>query len=114
MRALLDSEPTIRVIAQNFWTEKANMPLATIDRMCMILERMYSPHVENEYLSYATNLLLEKTSKSPDYNRLIYESPLSECTFREYNLSADWKMRHEMMTPLFVDTISSSLDLGYL
>ena len=51
--------------------------------------------------------MLEKTSKSPDYNRLIYEHPLSECTFKEYNLTADWKRRHEMMTPLFVDTLSS-------
>ena len=68
---------------------------------------MYSSQTESEYLSYSTNLLLEKTSKSPDYNRLIYENPLSECTFREYNLTADWRRRHEMMTPLFVDTISS-------
>lgn len=90
------------------------MPASTIDRMCLILEKMYSPQTEAEYLSYATNLLLEKTSKSPDYNRLVYESPLSECTFREYNVSADWKRRHEIMTPLFVETINSigsSLDM---
>lgn len=68
---------------------------------------MYSPQTEAEYLSYSTNLLLEKTSKSPDYNKLIFENPLSECTFRDYNLSADWRRRYEMMTPLFVDTISS-------
>lgn len=110
--SLLDSEPTIRVIAQNFWTEKASMPTSTIDRMLLILEKMYSPQTERDYLSYATNLLLERTSKSPDYNRLIYESPLSECIFREYNLTADWKRRHEMMTPLFVDTISSQNQLS--
>lgn len=107
LRALLDPNQGIRVMAQNFWTEKANMPSSTVDRMILILEKMYSPQTELEYLSYATNLLLEKTSKSPDYNRLIYENPLSECTFREYNLTADWKRRHEMMTPLFMDTINS-------
>jgi DNA-dependent protein kinase catalytic subunit len=68
---------------------------------------MYSSQTEIEYLSYSTNLLLEKTSKSPDYNRFIYENPLSECTFREYNLTVDWRRRHEMMTPMFVDTLSS-------
>lgn len=68
---------------------------------------MYSSHTESEYLSYSTNLLLEKTSKSPDYNRLVYENPLSECTFVDYNLSADWRRRHEIMTPLFVDTLNS-------
>ena len=107
LKALLDEDQTIRLMAQNFWTEKANMPSNTIDRMVLILEKMYSPQTENEYLSYSTNLLLEKTSKSPDYNRLIYEQPLSQCTFREYNLTADWRRRHEMMTPLFVETVNS-------
>lgn len=108
--ALLDEDPTIRLMAQNFWTDRANMPSSTIDRMVLILGKMYSPQTEAEYLSYSTNLLLERTSKSPDYKRLIYENPLSECTFREYNLTADWRRRHEMMTPLFVDTFNSFVD----
>jgi DNA-dependent protein kinase catalytic subunit len=107
LKALLDEDQTIRLMAQNFWTEKANMPSNTIDRMVLILEKMYSPQTESEYLSYSTNLLLEKTSKSPDYNRLIYEQPLSQCIFKEYNLTADWRRRHEMMTPLFVETVNS-------
>jgi DNA-dependent protein kinase catalytic subunit len=49
--------------------------------MVAMLEAMYSPSTENQYLSYATNLLLEMTSKSPDYNREIFEHPLSECKF---------------------------------
>jgi len=100
-------------MAQNFWIEKANMPSSTIDRMVLILEKMYSPQTEKEYLSYSTNLLLEKTSKSPDYNRFIYENPLSECVFREYNLSADWRRRHEMMTPLFIETVNSFTDMSF-
>ena len=35
--ALLDEDQTIRIMAQNFWTEKANMPSSTIDRMVLIL-----------------------------------------------------------------------------
>jgi hypothetical protein len=46
-----------------------------------MLEAMYSPVTEQQYLSYATNLLLEMTSKSPDYQREIFEHPLSECKF---------------------------------
>ncbi len=110
--ALLDENQTIRLTAQNFWTDNAYMPSSTIDRMVLILGNMYSTQTESEYLSYSTNLLLEKASKSPDYNRLIYENPLSECTFKDYNLSADWRRRHDMMTPLFVDTINSISDLN--
>ena len=56
---------------------------------------------------------MEKTSKDPDYNRYIYENPLSECVFREYNLSADWRRRHEMMTPLFIETVNSFTDFNF-
>jgi DNA-dependent protein kinase catalytic subunit len=110
LTTLLDEEPAIRLTAHNFWTSSANMPSSTIDRLVLILGSMYSSHTETEFLSYATNLLLERTSKSPDYNRLVYENPLSECVFREYNLTADWRRRHEMMTPLFVDTLASCAD----
>ncbi len=37
-------------MAQNFWLEKSNMPSNTIDRMVLILESMYSPQTEKEYL----------------------------------------------------------------
>ena len=53
----------------------------TLDRMVAMLEAMYSPSTESKYLSYATNLLLEMTSKSPDFNREVFEHPLSECKF---------------------------------
>ena len=46
-----------------------------------MLEAMYSPQTESRYLSYATNLLLEMTSKSPDFNREMFEHPLSQCKF---------------------------------
>jgi DNA-dependent protein kinase catalytic subunit len=108
LRALVDDDEAIRVMAQNFWTEKWQNDASTVDRMVHILNNMYSTKTEAYYLSYATNLLLEKTSKSPDYNRYIYENPLSQCQFREYNVSVDWRRRHEMMTPLFVDTLASA------
>lgn len=67
---------------QNFWSSESRLPDGTVDRMISILEAMYTPGSECNYLSYATNLLLEMTSKSPDYDRQIFEHPLSECTFR--------------------------------
>jgi DNA-dependent protein kinase catalytic subunit len=36
-----------------------------------MFEAMYSPSTEQYFLSYATNLVLEMTSKSPDYQREI-------------------------------------------
>ena len=39
-----------------FWTEKANMPNSTIDRMMLVLEKMYSPQTEAEYLNYSSKI----------------------------------------------------------
>jgi len=67
---------------QNFWSSETRLPVGTLDRTVAMLEAMYTPSSERHYLGYATNLLLEMTSKSPDYNRHIFEHPLSECTFK--------------------------------
>ena len=69
---------------QNFWTDESRLPTETFDRMVAMLEAMYSPATEPDYLIYASNLLLEMTSKSPDYNRAMFEHPLSECTFQVF------------------------------
>lgn len=36
---LLDEDQSIRVMAQNFWCEKANMPSYTIERLVTILDK---------------------------------------------------------------------------
>lgn len=66
----------------NFWSDETRLPSSTFDRLTAMLEAMYTPTTEMQYLSYATNLLLEMTSKSPDFNREIFEYPLSDCTFQ--------------------------------
>jgi DNA-dependent protein kinase catalytic subunit len=110
LKMLLDADETIRLLAFNFWSDENSQTPAfntsngTIDRVVSILDKMYTPFTESHYLSYSTNLLLEKTSNSPDYNRFIFDNPLNECNFREYNLTPDWRRRHEMMTPLFVES----------
>jgi len=71
----------IRLQVQNFWSSESRLPSGTLDRLVTMLEAMYSPVTEQQFLSYATNLLLEMTSKSPDYQREIFEHPLSECKF---------------------------------
>ena len=75
LQGLGDADPKNRWTVQNFWSDVRRLPEGT-------LEAMYSPQTESRYLSYATNLLLEMTSKSPDYQQEIFEKPLSECKFQ--------------------------------
>ena len=81
LQGLSDTDLANRLTIQNFWSHETRLPAETIDRLVAMLEAMYSPQTENKYLSYATNLLLEMTSKSPDFNREMFEHPLSQCKF---------------------------------
>ena len=81
LQGLSDTDLANRLTIQNFWSHETRLPTETIDRLVAMLEAMYSPQTENKYLSYATSLLLEMTSKSPDFNREMFEHPLSQCKF---------------------------------
>lgn len=65
----------------NFWSDETRLPIPTIDRAIALLSTLYSPLTESNFLSYSTYLLLEMTSKSPDYNKEIFKHPLSDCKF---------------------------------
>ena len=71
-----------RLLVQNFWSAETRLPGDTVDRLVAMFEAMYSPSTEQYFLSYATNLVLEMTSKSPDYQREIFELPLEDCRFQ--------------------------------
>jgi len=71
-----------RLRVHNFWSHETRLPTGTLERLVTMLEVMYSPDSETQFLSYATNFLLEMTSRSPDYNREMFEQPLSQCKFQ--------------------------------
>ncbi|CAD5112585.1 DgyrCDS1798 [Dimorphilus gyrociliatus] len=100
LQGLLDED--YRIAIQNFWSDERRLPTATIDRTIAMLGAMYSPKTEKQYLSYSTNLLLEMTSKSPDFNKELFDRPLSECKFSEFNVTHSWRRRHTMNS-LFID-----------
>lgn len=64
-----------------FWNEESRLSSDTLGRLTQLLAVLYSSNTERQFLYHATNLLLELTSRSPDFNRSIFDSPLSECKF---------------------------------
>ncbi|BFZ03143.1 hypothetical protein BsWGS_06182 [Bradybaena similaris] len=111
LKGLCDEDQACRLVCQNFWSSNTRLPVGTLDRTVSMLEAMYSPTTEPHYLAYATDLLLEATSKSPDYQREIFEHALSECKFQDYSVHSSWRQRHAVMTPLFASTlVTQSMD----
>ncbi|XP_061175418.1 DNA-dependent protein kinase catalytic subunit-like [Saccostrea echinata] len=107
LKGLGDEDLQCRLLVQNFWSSESRVPGNTLDRLVAMLEAMYSPVTEKQFLSYATNLVLEMTSKSPDYQREMFESPLEDCKFQDYKVKSSWRQRHAAMTPLFANTMAT-------
>ncbi|XP_040210104.1 DNA-dependent protein kinase catalytic subunit [Rana temporaria] len=107
LEGLVDENAELRLIVRNFWSNEPRLPTGTIDRMLAVLSSLYSTKIEKHFLSLATNLLLEMTSRSPDYIRQIFEHPLSECKFQDYTVDSNWRYRSTVLTPMFVETLAS-------
>ncbi|KAH7949580.1 hypothetical protein HPB49_012409 [Dermacentor silvarum] len=103
-----DADLPLRLSVANFWCQETQLPRATIERLIALLVDMYLPEMEEQFLSSATFLLLELTSRSPDYDRKVFQHPLSDCTFVDYTVTGSWRRRHAAMTPLFAETLSFS------
>ncbi|KAK7063259.1 hypothetical protein SK128_028362 [Halocaridina rubra] len=73
-------------------------------RLLHILQKIYSPESEDSFLLLATYILLEATSRSADYQRSIFDQPLTECKFWDMKVSTAWQARHASMIPMFAET----------
>ncbi|XP_041824461.1 DNA-dependent protein kinase catalytic subunit [Melanotaenia boesemani] len=107
LQGLSEENPGLQLYVRNFWSQEKRLPTTTLQRMQVILRSLYSCHIERCFLSLATNLLLEMTSQSPDFQRNMFEYPLSECNFQDYVIDSNWRVRSTVMTPMFVETQSS-------
>ncbi|XP_056377813.1 DNA-dependent protein kinase catalytic subunit isoform X2 [Hyla sarda] len=107
LEGMVDENAELQLIVRNFWSDETRLPTSTKDRMVTVLCSLYSPKIEKHFLSLATNLLLEMTSRSPDYVRQMFEHPLSECMFQDYTVDSSWRHRSTILTPMFVETQAS-------
>nr|XP_046226723.1 DNA-dependent protein kinase catalytic subunit isoform X2 [Scatophagus argus] len=107
LQGLSEENQGLQLYVRNFWSQEKRLPTATLERMLTVLQSLYSCQIERCFLSLATNLLLEMTSQSPDFQRNMFEYPLSECAFQDYVIDSNWRFRSTVMTPMFVETQSS-------
>lgn len=79
----------LRLKMYAFWNEESRLASDTLGRLTQLLAVLYSTGTERQFLYHSTNLLLELTSRSPDFSRSIFDSPLSECKFEVRTNTAD-------------------------
>ncbi|XP_056629192.1 DNA-dependent protein kinase catalytic subunit isoform X2 [Triplophysa dalaica] len=104
LQGLTDENHGLQLYVRNFWSHERRLPMATLDRMLVVLKSLYSSRIEERFLSLVTDLLLEMTSHSPDFARNMFEFPLSECKFQDYTIQSNWRLRSTVLTPMFMET----------
>ncbi|KAF9970692.1 hypothetical protein BGZ73_006560 [Actinomortierella ambigua] len=108
LRGLADPSESIRRTALEFWYGQNHLSTDTFSKLRDILSTMYDPKAEDNFLTYATYMLLDGTKKSFEYNKPIFDEPLPNAKFDAEHASIDTSWRHTAaMTPLFVQTQQS-------
>ncbi|XP_066926586.1 DNA-dependent protein kinase catalytic subunit-like [Clytia hemisphaerica] len=109
-----DSNTKLSLKVLNFWRDESNLPKETIERTIEVVRALYSSKTEREYLSYASNLIMQLTSLSPDYTLPLFPNGLdSDEHFRNFNVNFSWQRQQTAnMTPLFIATQRSTASQG--
>jgi len=110
-----DSNTKLSLKVLNFWRDESNLPKETIERTIEVVRALYSNKTEKEYLSYASNLVMQLTSLSPDYTQPLFPTGLdTEEHFFNYDVNFSWQRQNSAaMTPLFVATQQSKSQGSY-
>ncbi|KAG0227795.1 hypothetical protein BGW42_002714 [Actinomortierella wolfii] len=108
LRGLADSSESIRRTVLEFWYGQNQLSTDTFSKLQVILSTMYDPKAEDNFLTYATYMILDGTKKSFEYNKPIFDEALPNAKFDAEYASIDTSWRHTAaMTPLFVQTQQS-------
>eukprot|EP01105_Mastigella_eilhardi_P003802 TRINITY_DN1496_c0_g1_i7.p1 TRINITY_DN1496_c0_g1~~TRINITY_DN1496_c0_g1_i7.p1 ORF type:complete len:3703 (-),score=882.72 TRINITY_DN1496_c0_g1_i7:1157-12265(-) len=99
LRGIADTSPEIREKIFAFWD--AHTPAEIVPRLTAIFSDLYTREIEDHWLSFCTNMLLNTTKLTHDYERTLFDKPLSECQFHDLKINPSWEYRSHSMTPMF-------------
>ncbi|PRP75851.1 DNA-dependent protein kinase subunit [Planoprotostelium fungivorum] len=89
----LSNEESISNRLLLFWDRL--LPEKSSERLYALFQAMYTPDTETHWIHYSTLLLMKLTARSPDYDRLLFDRPLSDAPYREINIETN---QHSSMT----------------
>jgi hypothetical protein len=72
-------------------------------RLNTMFSSLFSPRVESAFLQSTSHLMLSLVAKSPDFDRPLFEAPLSASDWKAYSIDASLRMP-VFATPLFAAT----------
>eukprot|EP00048_Salpingoeca_helianthica_P009248 m.132741 g.132741 ORF g.132741 m.132741 type:complete len:3967 (+) comp14817_c0_seq1:97-11997(+) len=103
---LADENAFIREKLFEFWDNPLHLSDAVCSRVNTMFSSLYSPSVENSFLQSASQLLLSLVAKSPEFDRPLFEAPLTASDWKAYSIDAS------LRTPVFATPLFAATQLG--
>jgi DNA-dependent protein kinase catalytic subunit len=87
IHGLNDESKMIKDTMAKFWNDKNRLDHDPLTRLQQLMDNMYNNDEEAIWLTNAAYMILKVSSESSDFNRKIFEEPLSECSFETLHLT---------------------------
>lgn len=112
LRGFSDSNHEIHSRVVNFFYDDDDFPKATIPRFLMVLDDLYVPELEKEFLNYATILLLDIPIKHPKSNsKLLDYDPTRDQHYQEFIIPTTSSYQRSF-APMFIPSTQSRIRSG--
>ncbi|EAL66880.2 DNA-dependent protein kinase subunit [Dictyostelium discoideum AX4] len=99
---LSDESDSINKKLLQFWDNNSKtLSASSNQRLQQFFDIMYSPETESKWVANSCCLLFQLCNRSSDFTKLLFDKPLSECTFKEVQVDSSWQHRTLNMNPLF-------------
>ncbi|CAH1171231.1 unnamed protein product [Phaedon cochleariae] len=102
---LMDTDADNNEKIMNFWSENTSIPSTVVLRFPFLLSEMYKTKIEGQFLGFVTFFLMALATRSEHYDSELFQHPLEDCDFEEYQLQTDWRLQHPSVVPMFAETL---------
>ncbi|XP_021944654.2 DNA-dependent protein kinase catalytic subunit isoform X3 [Folsomia candida] len=102
--ALKHESSEVRNTIEEFWMAVLDDCKNPQDLLVRLLE-LYGQ--KQNSLEIILGRILQRCSVAPDFQKTIFDKPLEDCVFHEFNLDRSWRTKQASFLPLFAESISS-------
>ncbi|KAL3276778.1 hypothetical protein HHI36_012145 [Cryptolaemus montrouzieri] len=97
-------DPELLDSIRSFWTTSEILSKSLIERFLQTLSIFYKPRNENVLLGSSIYFLLSLLKNTQDFDETLFEHPLEDCQFEDYELSVTASIQHPYAVPMFAET----------
>ncbi|XP_045466048.1 DNA-dependent protein kinase catalytic subunit-like isoform X2 [Harmonia axyridis] len=89
---------------QNFWVNSDELSKNLTERFIQSFSAIYKPKNEDVVLGTGINFFLSLSKLGKDVDEVLFDHPLEDCDFEDYELSVNSTTQHPYEVPMFAET----------